>query len=379
VKPYFTLFLFGISTLFAILILKLNFSKVTDLTTFALGTKTVTYYAKDKYKNIIHISAIDSIGEKAFLNSWAKSGKKNVILFLGNSQTHSINQKKKGEVNYIELLDKNFNNHKVFANTFANASLQDFLISYNYWKSILPVKILVIPVFLDDMRELNGISYNFFPILISNKFNLVNIENNLIKKINLSFYNIYEKELKSKNPNQIEQISTQDIVEKRLNLLFDRNFDFWNNRKNAQGILFSKLYELRNTIFNIKATTIRPMMPSRYSDNISALDLIVKDAKKNKIKVFLYIPPIRNDFEKPYVPEEYTKLKNELQQIANNSEGAVYFKDFDNIVPGNYFGYKESTSLGRQTYEIDFMHFQYKGHLILSDSLSLYLQKNGIQ
>ncbi len=378
-KPIYKILLFGVSTLFSILILKFNFSKVDDLSTFALGTQTVTYYAKDRYMNPIHISAIDSIGERIFVNSWVKTGKKNVILILGNSQTHSVNQKKISEVNYVELLDRNFNDHKVLANTFANASLQDFFISYNYWKSILPIKILVIPVFLDDMRELNGISYNFFPNLVTNKFRFANNDNKLTQKLNKSFSDIYEEELKSKNFNQNDQLSTQEIVEKKLNIKFETNFEFWNNRKNAQGILFSKLYELRNTVFNIKATTIRPMMPSRYSDNIAALNLIVKDARQNNIKVFLYIPPIRNDFEKPYIPNEYIKLKNELQQMANNLEGTVYYEDFDNIIPGKYFGYKESTSLGRQTHEIDFMHFQYMGHRILSDSLSLYLQKNGIR
>ena len=159
----------------------------------------------------------------------------------------------------------------------------------------------------------------------------------------------------------------------------DNNWNVWNNRKNAQGILFGKLYELRNTIFNIKATTVRRMIPDKYADNMTALDLIIKDAQKNDIKLFLYVPPIRNDVEKPYDPKEYRLFKSQIQDIVNKYPNTVFFKDYDNIVPGKYFGHKASTSLGKQTEELDFMHFQFTGHSILFDSLSVYLLNNGIR
>lgn len=378
-KTRVLLIIFIISLFGALLILKVFFSRITDFSTFALGTETVTYWAKDSNKNLIHISAIDSVGNNSIINSWTQAGQKSVLLLLGNSQAHSINQKNINEVTYVEMLNKRIDGYYVIANTYPNASLQDFLISYKYWMTVLPVKALVIPLFLDDMREANGISYDFYPKLVDKNFSFEENDNILLRKLNISFSSVHEKKIALDDSNHYENLSTQDIVEKYLNTQLDNNWNVWNNRKNAQGILFGKLYELRNTIFNIKATTVRRMIPDKYADNMTALDLIIKDAQKNDIKLFLYVPPIRNDVEKPYDPKEYRLFKSQIQDIVNKYPNTVFFKDYDNIVPGKYFGHKASTSLGKQTEELDFMHFQFTGHSILFDSLSVYLLNNGIR
>jgi hypothetical protein len=378
-KARVLLIIFAISLVNAILLLKYCFSTATDFSTFALGTETATYWATDSNRNIIHVSTIDSAGNQTLINSWRKAGKKNVLLVLGNSQSHSINQKKEGEVTYIELLHKNVKNYSVFANTFPNASMQDFLISYTYWKSILPIKAVVVPVFLDDMREINGIGYNFYPELGAQNFRFQENGSPLLRKLNRSFLSLRENELFEDSTGNHQHLSTQDKTEKLLNTMLENTWEVWNNRKNAQGLLFGRLYILRNTIFNIKATTVRRMMPDRYADNMAALDLIVSDARKNGIKVLVYVPPIRDDVDKPYDPKEYNTLKVQLQNISNRYLDVVHFKDYDNIVPGKYFGYKATTSLSNEKEELDFMHFQYTGHRILFDSLSAHLLNNGIR
>jgi len=378
-KARVLLIIFIISLFGALLILKVFFSKITDFSTFALGTETVTYWAKDSNENLIHISAIDSVGNNSIINSWTQSGQKNVLLVLGNSQTHSINQKNINEVTFVEMLNKRIDKYYVIANTYPNASLQDFLISYKYWMTVLPVKAVVIPLFLDDMREANGISYDFYPKLVDKNFSFEENDNILLRKLNISFSSLREKKIGLDDSKHNEKLSTQDIVEKYLNTQLDNNWTVWNNRKNAQGILFGKLYELRNTIFNIKATTVRRMIPDKYVDNMTALDLIISDVQKNGIKLFLYVPPIRNDAEKPYDPKEYRLFKSQILDILNKYPNTVYFKDYDKIIPSKYFGHKASTSLGKQTEELDFMHFQYTGHRILSDSLAVFLLNNGIR
>jgi hypothetical protein len=229
------------------------------------------------------------------------------------------------------------------------------------------------------MRETNGISYDFYPKLVDINFSFDHNENILIKNLNSSFLNKHKQKIASINLNNFENVSTQDIVEKRLNSLLDNNWDVWNNRKNAQGVIFGKLYELRNSVFNIKASTIRRMIPDKYMDNMKALNLIIKDANKHNIKLFFYVAPIRNDVIKPYDKKEYLTFKTEIKDLVKNYPNTIYFKDYDNIIPGKFFGYKESTSLGKQTEELDFMHFQFKGHTILFDSLSQFLFKNGIK
>ena len=39
---------------------------------------------------------------------------------------------------------------------------------------------------------------------------------------------------------------------------------------------FLNLYKLRNSVFGISASTVRRLIPGRYKDNMTALDLILK-------------------------------------------------------------------------------------------------------
>ena len=45
-----------------------------------------------------------------------------------------------------------------------------------------------------------------------------------------------------------------------------------------------------------------------------------------------------------------------------------YFSNFEDIVPSEYWGMKESTTIGGGL-ELDFMHFKAEGHRLLADSI----------
>ena len=100
-----------------------------------------------------------------------------------------------------------------------------------------------------------------------------------------------------------------------------------------------------------------------------ALDLIIEDAALNKINLFLYIPPIRNDVKLPYDIDDYNKFKNEIEHKSKRYDQFIYYDDFSEIVPSIFFGLKSSTTLNNKKEEIDFMHFQFKGHKILGETL----------
>ena len=80
---------------------------------FALGDETKSYYALDSNNNKIHFSNIEEIEFKD--NS-------ELIIFLGNSQTHGVNQFVRGNSNYVEILSKKYPNFikitKFFFNCF---------------------------------------------------------------------------------------------------------------------------------------------------------------------------------------------------------------------------------------------------------------------
>lgn len=337
-----------------------------DLSELALGEGTSTYFARDKYNNAIHISNIDSLSKWEVLNNWKNNGKKDVILVLGNSQTHSINQMKIGEYNYIEILRENISSFHIIGNTFPNASLQDFLISYSYWKKVLPVKSVFIPLFFDDTREINGIGFDFYPQLVEEYFQFPSDT-----ELYMSLNNSIEGMRSNSNNDADGEVSTQEKFELLIDNFLSETFaDVWPKRKDAQGFIFSSLYTLRNFVFNINPSTVRRKIPERYDNNMKALDLIIKDAVSNNISIYLYIPPIRDDHKIPYDLDDYQLFIRDVSLKAEE-DNSIFFKDYSNIVPSEYFGTKESTSLSKKD-ELDFMHFRFEGHEILGDSLVNY-------
>ncbi len=363
---------FIISFIISILIIRyLNVDK--DFSNFALGKETTTVYAKDVQDRLIHVSSIDSLNKQTILHVWNSNGNKDVSLVLGNSQTHSINQIKTNDVNYLEILDKRISDRQIIGNTYPNASLQDFLIAYFYWKNVLPVKDVFIPLFFDDMRELNGINYDFYPLLVNEGFNFTD-NHELFNKLNTNF----KSKSKNKDSFKNDEKSTQEVTEELLNEYLNNNWgSVWGKRKDIQSLIYSQLYLFRNYIFNINPSSVRNKIPERYFNNMAALDLIINDAVSNKINLFLYIPPIRNDAKLPYNLEDYYSFINEVKLKSNKYNSHIHFVDFSNIVPAKFFGFKSSTSLNSNKKELDFMHFQYSGHQILADSLlNIYNKKN---
>lgn len=77
----------------------------------ALGTQTSSYQAKGTDGKVIHYLHLDSTETVQFENA-LNGSKDSATLILGNSQTHSINQLKKNDCNYVELLAVN-RQHKV--------------------------------------------------------------------------------------------------------------------------------------------------------------------------------------------------------------------------------------------------------------------------
>ena len=89
-----------------------------------------------------------------------KRGKKDIIFLIGNSQYHAINQLKQGDVNLSEILFDYFDdlNYDFLTFSSANMNLQEQFLMMDYFFDLLPIKILVLPVFLDDTRE-DGIRF----------------------------------------------------------------------------------------------------------------------------------------------------------------------------------------------------------------------------
>ncbi len=340
----------------------------------ALGDETSSYQAVDEEKHLIHIQRLSEEEKTELVNSWKRRGEKNVIFFLGNSQTHSINQQRESDVNYIELLYRREQSasQEVLCMSLPNAGLQEFFLAFEYWKDRLPIKTLIVPLFMDDMRE-DGIRDVFFSDLVDNRFQLQDTSSEISLNINRELRDYWSSNSNNQttlgDPNLAALRETyQERTEIYLNNRLDSLSLAWNNRQNVRGQFFNWLYRLRNTVLRIKANTVRKMIRARYNLNLDALEKLISSALSNETQVLLYIPPIRSDVSLPYDEKEYEDFKQAVQSIAMQHPDSVYYKNYESIVSGKYWGYKDATDLSGQR-EVDYMHFQFEGHRLLADSL----------
>ncbi len=376
-KRYLLLMEIGIGFFLSYFIITFFFSGDRKFEDLALGTETVTYNAVDEAGRPIHIQKTDLEQSSELLKAWKTRGERPVILFLGNSQTHSINQQKKDEVNFIELLYKSRVDSKddILCISLPNSGLQEFYLVYEYWKKLLPIKVLVIPVFMDDLRE-DGIRNFYFEELIHSKFQLEDTTDQVSNRINSELRSYWQANNQTtvSADNKPESVVTfQERSETYLNQKLEKS-KTWINRPNVRGEFFNWLYRFRNTVFKIKASTIRKMIPQRYQSNMQALKLLMDDCVKEDKKVILYIPPIRSDVTLPYDKNQYEQFKNGIKEMADERKPLTSFKNFETIVPGELWGYKAATSLDAEK-EIDYMHFKFIGHQILADSLQRTLNQ----
>ncbi|MAH61373.1 MAG: hypothetical protein CMF42_03685 [Legionellales bacterium] len=348
----------------SILLIRNSISPEIRFDEFALGDKTSSYFAIKNDKPI-HFDRLTEKSVEEINKGWIQRGSKDVVFILGNSQTHSINQMKTDELNYVKLLSDSLSkNIDILAHTFPNANTQEMLFSYLYFKNNYPVKYLIIPLFFDDFRE-DFVREYFFEYLIKNfhkneKYSLIQSK---IKNIS-----------RSDDSNAGIDGTYQEKSERYLNNKLLTFSELWKSREKMRGDIFIKLYLLRNSFFGINASSNRKIIRNVYNDNMNALNHILYDAKENKVNVILYIPPIRYDIDIPYDSNEYDSFKSEISKISDSFTNVKFF-NLEKIIPANYWGMTESTNLSSEA-EYDFMHFQYSGHKILFQELKNIIEQH---
>jgi len=284
-----------------------------------------------------------------------KLSRKN-ILFFGNSQTGAVNNFKTNDINYItNLKNKLYKRNKkipIRGIWFPNANLVEYNKLNNLIKNCdIHIELLVIPIFLDDMRQ---------------------------QEVRESIKQYEEQECFSNNLSETIkkyefgnlEISNNKIKEKVL---------FLEKLEELNKHLRLHIYKLRNFIFNIKPESIRGIKTVAYNKNILALKTILEERTINSKKTIVYIPPLLHFKSKKNIPYDHKEYKNFKTEIANLCKKYdCNFYNLETIVPDKFWGFKSSTSLLRGTKEIDFMHFTSTGHQIIADEFIKILSAYGI-
>jgi hypothetical protein len=333
----------------------------TNFNEFALGPENTTSI---EFVNNIQVHCYDFNNVNKCIDGYQNSRPNEpVILWLGNSQLHTINQMEKNDYTAPYILHKYSANDSKYLITFSqpNANLQEHLILFEYLFQKLPIKTLILPVVFDDMRE-TGIRKSLTKALENN---------NVIEALNESRVGQSISLIAKKNESSSNEYSGLDgTLQKKVELLINNElknkWKIWEKRDHFRGQFFANIYFFRNWLLGITPTSVRKKIPGRYANNLEAFAAILKSAKKKQVKVILYIPPLRDDVAIPYEVEEYQAFKEDIEKISKLSD--IKMMNFESLVPFNYWGTKDSTSLNKEQ-ELDFMHFKAGGHKLLADAI----------
>ena len=231
----------------------------------ALGGETKSVYTPVDNRKIHCNDASDS---RQCVDAYHKySLEQPVILWLGNSQVHAINQPKSDDETAVTKLHRKFQTEDKYFLTYSqpNANLQEHYILFSHLITTLPVTTLVLPVVFDDMRE-DGIRNRLLSLFEES----ATVQNIKQSDLGLKLYKRYLSQSLSTNDFAGLDHTLQKEVEFLLNEKVGDFWTIWNSRPTFRGLFLNFLYTTRNWVFGINPSTTRNMIPGHYDMNLQA-------------------------------------------------------------------------------------------------------------
>jgi len=288
------------------------------------------------------------------------------ILWLGNSQLHTINQYRSGEHLAPYWLAETAGCGGCLLPlgiSLPNANLQEQLVLTQYVLSRIPVKLVVLKLVFDDLRE-DGLRLELEPMLDTAVRRALS-ESPAGREILENWNERHTQgDTGEKKPSGLEGFA-QRHLEERLDTLFSV-FPIWAERGAMRSRLMLDLYLLRNWAFGISPSSVRRMIPARYDRNRRAFDAIVAATRRAGVPLIVYIAPIRSDMAIPYDIDAYRRFIGEIE--AKAASDGFAFLDLQSLVPNDQWGSYVAEN-------VDFMHFQGNGHKLLAGALLPYVDK----
>lgn len=283
-----------------------------------------------------------------------------LLLWLGNSQLHTINQFKSGDhLSPYELRTRLSNPDHTIPLGFSlpNVNFQEYLALNAYVLDQLPIRCVIMALVFDDLRE-DGLRSDFSQI------ESAQVRSTLVsysvgkEMLALADANWGDRRAGQENPGLegFAQKEMEDVLSARL----AEAWPLWADRPNLRARLMDDIYRLRNWVLGIKPTSVRKIIRPRYARNMAALTAVLAELRKRGIPVLLYIAPIRQDHPLPYDLKEYSAWKTGVTSLAE--EYSARLLNLETLVPPQYWGTYHDD-------DIDFMHFQGKGHQLLAQAL----------
>lgn len=335
-----------------------------DFNDLALGESARSIYARVGPDPINCLTLEDA---SECLEGWERRGSIPTTLWFGNSQVHSINQYLDGQEpaasHLYRALAERGGDLLVFSPPSGN--LQEYLVLFEDLHRRVDIETLVIAATFDDLRD-TGLRPGIIDALDDPEIVAALAKHPAGQEILARYGTAARNDLSGLDD------TLQQRTEAAIDAWLAERFSLWEARPIARGNLFRGLYMWRNALLGITSSSKRPVIPDRYALNMKCLDTLLERTASEGIDVLLYIIPLRQDVEGPYVQSDYEQFKGEVEELARRWN--VGFADLDQLVPGHLWGEIKTTGAGIKVDEIDFVHFQEPGHRLLAGALKELLQ-----
>jgi|TARA_B110001450_G_scaffold206699_1_gene196895 hypothetical protein len=315
----------------------------------ALNKETTSVFHSDAGKKVHCGMGDDILG--------CVDGRSIDLLWLGNSQLHAINQIQDG-IDKTALAELYEHYRPLGLNVIGlsqpNASLLEHQHILNYVLSKSDVGYLILPLVYDDTRE-GGVRKGLLP-----------------EDVSLQGQSENDSDINNKNILKPDEL--RKSVENFLNETISGFIPIWAERSRVKAEIYSIAYKMRNFLLGIEPTSVRKKLLGPYKNNLRALNEMMETLERLQIPSLVYIAPIRSDIKLPYDIDDYMEFKESARRSLNKFSFAKY-ANFEHIVDNSLWGYKESTNL-KPSAEVDFMHFQGPGHIILSEKVMEFMKND---
>jgi hypothetical protein len=169
------------------------------------------------------------------------------------------------------------------------------------------------------------------------------------------------------NTNRQFNQSLANKFEQRLQILIEK-IPLFASRQGLISQFYLFYYALRNKILGVTTTTTRPVPSAPYQASLQLLELLLRYAKSNDVRLIIYIAPVRPIKPNPFLPEDIERFRKDVAKLCYNYHEV--FLDYTNLIPNVLWtNYPEKDIAGLEGQK-DFAHFTGAAHQLLAKQLT---------
>jgi hypothetical protein len=281
--------------------------------------------------------------------------KRPLVVVSGMSQMYAINEKIPGDKTISELLDDDLARSGIRAFGLAAPNLDNeeavLLLLASLAKPETHPRVFVYGVCFDKFRNVD-LRPGYLSLLASHPALQSRWRAACTPELTTKYPVACEKMARSLESARETAAAQPDDIEHRLRNSVAKVVPAVGSHTELNAALTLQAFLFRNWLFDIKPTSKRPIIGSRYELNQQFLGMLADLARANGVEPMFYVIPLNPLADNPYIPEQYQQFKTSLARFVE--ERHIPFANLENEVPSPHWGEFMDGP--------DFKHFKGEGH-----------------